>query len=421
MSHRKDFADLRQHCDRAAIDDQYARTMHSRVRSLTALSGAASVIVALVGCSPALAAPAATQTPAPSTTPAGQALPSVPGYDLGEHPAVPLFQLPDLSLLDEGSASGFTVEMHDGMAKIPGVTVAPAHCDAGGQLITGQGAVSLYGDGSGEYTGADGTISNYGDGSGSFTLNGVTVQNYGDGSGSYTSGAVRIQNYGDGSGEYSDGTTTVHIYGDGSGEYTGADGTITNYGDGSGRYSGEGVTIENYGDGSGKYASAGLVIVNHGDGSGLVNGEDIEVEPLAQVAPLGAFPPLTALQPLASCGTLITFDAGILFDFDRADIRTDAEAALAVVAQALTGHRVADAVISGHTDAVGSDSYNRRLSEKRADAVVVALKAAGVATRLTAEGLGETRPVAPNEVDGQDNPAGRQLNRRVEIFIPASL
>ena len=59
------------------------------------------------------------------------------------------------------------------------------------------------------------------------------------------------------------------------------------------------------------------------------------------------------------------------------------------------------------------------LSEQRAQAVVEALKANGVSTSLDATGFGETRPVAPNEnSDGSDNPAGRQLNRRVEIFIP---
>ena len=53
--------------------------------------------------------------------------------------------------------------------------------------------------------------------------------------------------------------------------------------------------------------------------------------------------------------------------------------------------------------------------------MVAALQKAGVSTGLTAEGYGESRPVAANEIDGKDNPAGRQLNRRVEIFIPASL
>ncbi|RAX22738.1 MULTISPECIES: OmpA family protein [unclassified Actinomyces] len=59
-------------------------------------------------------------------------------------------------------------------------------------------------------------------------------------------------------------------------------------------------------------------------------------------------------------------------------------------------------------------------AEQRAQAVLDALEQDGVAALLEAEGFGETRPVAPNEnEDGLDNPAGRQLNRRVEIYVPA--
>jgi len=137
------------------------------------------------------------------------------------------------------------------------------------------------------------------------------------------------------------------------------------------------------------------------------------------VPALGVFPPLSALQPIESCGTVLTFQDGVLFDFDRSEVRADAAATLQTVAAVLDEYDVAEAIVSGHTDSIGSDSYNQTLSEDRADAVVDALDAAGVSTMLTAEGYGESRPVAANEIDGVDNPAGRQLNRRVEIFIPA--
>jgi len=397
--------------------------MNTSARALLALFGTASAVIALAGCSVGVASPApASSKPKPAASAAAtQTLPVVPGYDVGEFPPVPLFRLPDLSLLDSASASGFTIDIKDDFAKIPGVTVSPAHCDAGGEVVAGNGSAYLYGDGSGNYIGSDGSIQNYGDGSGSFTLNGITVQNYGDGSGNYAGNGVTIQNYGDGSGNYTDSTMTVQIYGDGSGNYTGPDGTIQNYGDGSGNFAGNGVTIHNYGDGSGNYAAPGLTIENYGDGTGKLNGKDIKVDPIAPVAKLGVFPPLAALQPITSCGTVITFDAGVLFDFDKFSIRPDAAATLKTVAAALTEYKVANAVVSGHTDAKGSDDYNQTLSEKRAASVVAALKKAGVSTDLTAEGYGESRPVAANEVDGKDNPAGRQLNRRVEIFIPASL
>ncbi|MFE6736626.1 OmpA family protein [Microbacterium sp. NPDC057741] len=152
-----------------------------------------------------------------------------------------------------------------------------------------------------------------------------------------------------------------------------------------------------------------------------MNGKTVKAAPIADVPPLGVFPPLAALAPLKSCGTILTFADGVLFDFDRSEIRADAAKTLDTVAKTFTTLDVAQAAVSGHTDALGTDDYNQTLSEKRAASVVADLRDRGVKTELTSEGFGESRPVAPNEIDGADNPAGRQLNRRVEIFIPAAL
>ncbi|AZS38996.1 Photosystem I P700 chlorophyll a apoprotein A2 [Microbacterium oxydans] len=379
-----------------------------------ALSGGA-----LAGCAPQTsAAPKPRPTSAPPA--AAATVDTVPGYDVGQFPPVPLFVLPDLSLLDT-SASAFTIEVNAALAGIPGVIATPAHCDATGAVTSGNGSAYLYGDGSGAFTGPDGTVQNFGDGSGTSTINGVTIQNFGDGSGNYSDGVVTIQNFGDGSGNYTDATKTVQIFGDGSGNYTDGDVTIQNFGDGSGNYEGRGVTIQNFGDGSGNYTDGDLTIQNWGDGTARVNGEDVEADPLPEVPRLGVFPPLGALAPLESCGTTLTFEDGVLFDFDRSDIRPDAAATLDAVAEVLSTLKVGEAVVSGHTDAIGDDDDNQRLSEDRADAVVDGLTSRDVSTRFTAEGFGERRPVAANEIDGADNPAGRQLNRRVEIFIPAAL
>lgn len=397
--------------------------MNRSMRFPLAALGATLAVLTLAGCTVGVSTPppsAGTKTesePSPSTA----TVATVPGYDVGEFPPVPLFQLPDLALLDEASASGFALEIAEDVGAIPGVRVSPAHCDEGGEVRAGRGSAYLYGDGSGTYVGADGSLQNFGDGSGSFTLNGITVQNFGDGAGTYTGNGVSIQNLGDGSGNYTDGTTTVQILGDGSGSYSGPDGEIQNFGDGSGTYTGNGVTIQNLGDGSCNYTGNGITIQNFGDGTGTVNGSSVKMPPIAPVPTLGVFPPLAALQPIASCGTTITFDAGVLFDFDKSAIRADAAETLRTVAKALEEYGVQRAVVAGHTDAVGSDSYNQTLSEKRADAVVAALTEAGVSATLTAEGHGESEPVAANEIEGKDNPAGRQLNRRVEIFIPAGL
>ena len=75
--------------------------------------------------------------------------------------------------------------------------------------------------------------------------------------------------------------------------------------------------------------------------------------------------------------------------------------------------------ISGHTDSKGSDSYNQKLSEARAKAVVDYLIRNGIARdRLSAKGYGESLPVEPNEnPDGTDNPEGREKNRRTEFKV----
>ena len=75
--------------------------------------------------------------------------------------------------------------------------------------------------------------------------------------------------------------------------------------------------------------------------------------------------------------------------------------------------------ISGHTDSKGSDAYNQKLSEERAEAIVNNLKTNGIdANRMKAKGFGKTLPAAPNKnLNGSDNPEGRQLNRRVELRV----
>jgi len=118
----------------------------------------------------------------------------------------------------------------------------------------------------------------------------------------------------------------------------------------------------------------------------------------------------------------IELQADVLFDFDQADLRPEAEATLRKVAEVI---RAQPGLVSveGYTDSKGADAYNQKLSESRATAVKGWLvRQGGVeAARVAARGLGETRPVAPNtKPDGSDDPQGRQRNRRVEIVIRKS-
>jgi outer membrane protein OmpA-like peptidoglycan-associated protein len=111
--------------------------------------------------------------------------------------------------------------------------------------------------------------------------------------------------------------------------------------------------------------------------------------------------------------------ADVLFDFDRSDLRADARTALQAIVGDLTVRTPNAAItVEGHTDDVGDDAYNQRLSEQRADAVATWLISDGGinAHRITTTGHGETLPAAPNRhADGRDEPAGRAINRRVVI------
>ncbi|MGA2403817.1 MAG: OmpA family protein [Syntrophobacteraceae bacterium] len=110
----------------------------------------------------------------------------------------------------------------------------------------------------------------------------------------------------------------------------------------------------------------------------------------------------------------------ILFDFDKWNIRREAEPTLARVAGAIRQYRSPRVLVEGFTDAKGSDSYNLRLSRERAESVRNWLiRMGGVDEgKLNVQGWGKQRPVAPNtNPDGSDNPAGRQKNRRVEITV----
>ena len=119
-------------------------------------------------------------------------------------------------------------------------------------------------------------------------------------------------------------------------------------------------------------------------------------------------------------GIEIDLPSGVLFDFNSAAIRPDAEPELEKVAAILGAYAEAEVVLTGHTDSVGSDADNQRLSEQRAESVRDELvqQYQIEASRLTTEGKGEKEPVAPNEnPDGTDNPAGREQNRRVEVLV----
>ncbi len=110
----------------------------------------------------------------------------------------------------------------------------------------------------------------------------------------------------------------------------------------------------------------------------------------------------------------------IFFDYNLATLRSNSKHELNKLYDFMKENSEISIVVSGHTDAIGNDDYNLRLSKDRAQAVVDYLVRNGISSsRLSSVGYGETRPIARNEnSDSSDNAIGRQLNRRIEISMP---
>ena len=156
-----------------------------------------------------------------------------------------------------------------------------------------------------------------------------------------------------------------------------------------------------------KGAILGAVV---GGAAGMIIGHqmDKQAEELKQNIP-------GAIVERVGEGIQVTFDSGLLFDFDSDVVRPEARTNLRNLAASLDKYPGSDLLIVGHTDSVGTDAYNLGLSERRATAAVAYLAGQGVdRSRMRSRGLGETEPVAPNDTD-----AGRSKNRRVEVAIYA--
>ncbi|HTJ23536.1 MAG TPA: OmpA family protein [Gemmatimonadaceae bacterium] len=114
-------------------------------------------------------------------------------------------------------------------------------------------------------------------------------------------------------------------------------------------------------------------------------------------------------------GLVVTFASGLLFDFDSDRLRAESKTNLDNLAKSLSDFGDSKLLLVGHTDDVGTDSYNLDLSRRRAAAVADYLISRGVpAARIATSGRGEAEPVAPNDTDSD-----RQKNRRVEVAISA--
>jgi OOP family OmpA-OmpF porin len=128
-------------------------------------------------------------------------------------------------------------------------------------------------------------------------------------------------------------------------------------------------------------------------------------------APAPVAKPAPAPQPPAA--TKVTYAADAFFDFDKAVLKPEGKAKLDDLVGKIQGINLEVIIAVGHTDSVGTDAYNQRLSVRRAEAVKAYLVSKGIEkNRVYTEGKGEKQPVADNRTA-----EGRAKNRRVEIEV----
>jgi OmpA-OmpF porin, OOP family len=124
-------------------------------------------------------------------------------------------------------------------------------------------------------------------------------------------------------------------------------------------------------------------------------------------------PPPPVAPPPPAAATKVTYAADAFFDFDKSVLKPEGKAKLDDLISKIQGINLEVIIAVGHTDAVGTDSYNQRLSVRRAEAVKGYLVSKGIErNRVYTEGKGEKQPVADNRTA-----EGRAKNRRVEIEV----
>lgn len=143
------------------------------------------------------------------------------------------------------------------------------------------------------------------------------------------------------------------------------------------------------------------------------------VAPVAPVVPVTPTPPAAVLTPKQTpvapvpTSEKVTFAADAFFDFDKAILKSEAKVKLDDMTSKLKDMNLEVIVAVGHTDSVGTDEYNQKLSVRRSDAVKAYIISRGIdAKRVFSEGKGEKQPVADNKTKD-----GRAKNRRVEIEV----
>lgn len=135
--------------------------------------------------------------------------------------------------------------------------------------------------------------------------------------------------------------------------------------------------------------------------------------PVAAPAPAPVAPPPAPVVPPAPVSEKVTYAADAFYDFDKATLKPEGKAKLDDLVSKMGGMNLEVIIAVGHTDSVGNDAYNQKLSVKRAESVKSYLESKGIEkNRIYTEGKGEKQPVADNKTS-----EGRAKNRRVEIEV----
>jgi OOP family OmpA-OmpF porin len=146
----------------------------------------------------------------------------------------------------------------------------------------------------------------------------------------------------------------------------------------------------------------------------LENGKCVAPPAPPPVVVVEAVPPAPAPAPApVPTAEKVSYSADTFFDFDKAVLKPDGMKALDELAANLQGMNLEVAIAVGHTDSIGSDAYNQKLSIRRAESVKRYLQSKGIEpNRIYTEGKGEKQPIASNQTR-----EGRAKNRRVEVEV----
>ncbi|AVS88237.1 hypothetical protein C8238_08325 [Paracidovorax avenae] len=136
-------------------------------------------------------------------------------------------------------------------------------------------------------------------------------------------------------------------------------------------------------------------------------------EPAPAAAPAPAAPAAPTPAPAAPVANKVTYAADAFFDFDKSVLKPEGKAKLDDLVSKVKNVNLEVIIAVGHTDSIGTDAYNQKLSVRRAEAVKAYLVSKGIEkNRVYTEGKGEKQPIADNKTK-----EGRAKNRRVEIEV----